>query len=229
MPTVRLFTLDPETMLVDIYREEVYLYKEFKLIVTRDKGSKGDTQGRKKQQAIRELTFIYHFCDFRSAYSNYSELDRVPAAIESSELPKDFNYLKDDELCTAIELYKELQNTAALKYLQELKEGIHTATKVVRKIRQNLERELEKEYPDYIGDAKNDPITIIGNRLDMLLEFAHKAPKALDIIEAQEEKVMRELADQPNLRGGAQKGFREDAPKVSVSEAIPNPFADAGS
>jgi hypothetical protein len=92
-----------------------------------------------------------------------------------------------------------------------------------------LEKELDKDYSDYVFDPKNDPITIIGNRLEMLFDFATKAPKALDTLEAQEEKVMRELADQPNLRGGAEKGYREDAPKVSNSEAIPNPFMNVGS
>ena len=138
---IKFFELD-KYRVVDLNKEWISTIKEFKKILTRDKGSKGDVDGRKKLQAIREFTFIYHYCDYASKFGNYSEEDKLSQCISNADLPQDFNYTKDEDLVAAISKYKQIQETPALRILNEAKEGLHSAHRVIRKIRLHLESEL---------------------------------------------------------------------------------------
>ena len=71
MSNLRLFTLNPATFLVDLDKEWISTIKEFKVILVRDKGAKGDTQARKKLQAQKEFTFHY---DTIGCYNNCCKL-----------------------------------------------------------------------------------------------------------------------------------------------------------
>ncbi len=50
--------------------------KAFKALVTRDKGSKGDADGRKKYRAKKEFAFIYHMVSADSPYSGFEKSKR---------------------------------------------------------------------------------------------------------------------------------------------------------
>lgn len=222
---IELFKLNPTTRMVDIDKEWISTIKEFKVILKRNKDPK-------KVQATKEFTFVYHYCDYRSQFSNYSHADRYKQALRNAELEPDFKLEKDTELNEAVEVYTALQETEALKLLTELKEGIHTANKVVKKVRQSLEAKLEEadfDTPTIITvggkSVPVDPVTQITNRLKALMDIANSIPKTLAIIKEQEEEVKRELAEAPMLRGGATKGVREEAPKVQTSDPLPNLFA----
>lgn len=114
MSISELFTIK-EDFTVDLNREWISTIREFKALLVRDKGSKGDTGGRKKLQAQREFTFIYHYCDYRSTFTNYSEKDRRTNALKNAGFKEDFDINKDEELCQAVEVYKALQETPAVK------------------------------------------------------------------------------------------------------------------
>ena len=230
MSNLRLFTLNPATFLVDLDKEWISTIKEFKVILVRDKGAKGDTQARKKLQAQKEFTFIYHYCDYRSQFWNYSEKDRFAKALKNAELDPKTDISKDAELQAAIEVYMALQETPSLELLTELKDGLHTSKKVVKKIREDLEAKLDAadfDEPEVsVKNGKNvliDPVEKITLRLKALMDIGNALPKTLETIEELEEKVKKELQDAPVLRGGAKKGTREDAPfQSSITNPLPN-------
>ena len=218
---IKFFELD-KYRVVDLNKEWISTIKEFKKILTRDKGSKGDVDGRKKLQAIREFTFIYHYCDYASKFGNFSEEDKLSQCIANADLPEDFNYTKDDDLVAAISKYKQLQETPALKLLHELKEGLHSSHRVIRKMRLHLEQELanldlkdinQEEEIEEDGKSKKkkvDPITKIATALENLINISNKISPAIDSVDDLVEKVKKELGDTTNLRGNREKGHQEE-------------------
>lgn len=229
---IELFELDSETHMVDLNKVWISTIKEFKVILRRDKGSDGDIDGRRKLQAQKEFTFIYHFCDFKSKFREYSEVDKLSECLRNADLPVDLDIYKDDGLLIAIERYKKFQNTATLKLLNELREGLHTAHKVVRKIRLSLENKLDTiEFEDMVEDdedskkKKIDPVLTITNKLTALMQITNQIPAALTSINALEDKVKKELGDDNTIRGDLQKGSREDKTFKKAQEQ-PNPLED---
>lgn len=230
---MELFKLGQD-FLVEIDKDWISTIKEFKAILVRDKGGKGDTQARKKLQAQKEFTFIFNYCDYRSKFINYSERDKLKAAIKNSELDKDFDLNKDPELLAAVETYKALQTTPSLRLITTLNEGLHTGHRVVQRIIAYLNTKLD-EIDENDGTLEEkvktvngkaflvDPIKEIEEKLGVIMDISNKLPKTLNSIEELEEKVTKELAQIPNLKGKAIKGDNED-PDNSFNPASLNPF-----
>lgn len=227
---VELFKLDPATRLVDINKEWISTIKEFKKILSRDRGSKGDMEGKRKLQATKEFTFIYHFCDYESKFDNYSEEDKLSQCIANAELSQDFDYKKDEDLILAMSRYKTLQESASLKLLNEAKEGLHSAHKVIRKVRIHLETQLEKidldemEPEDESDDKKKkkaSPIQVLTTALTQLMRLTNEVGPALIAIRELEDEVKKELGNKTQLRGGKAKGEREDAVRSGESNEGP--------
>ena len=216
---LKLFTLNPKTRLVDIDKEWISTIKEFREILKRDRGSEGDHDGRMKKQATREFTFLYHYCDYGSKFINYSEKDKLHECLINAELPTGTDISKDELLSKAVMVYKGLQTTASIKLLTELKEGVHTSYRVVKKIREPLEAKLDSINLDEVIEQEGangktiriDPVEQITKRLESLLKISNTLPDTLDAIEKQEERVKLEMADDSTIRGGYNKGVREDA------------------
>lgn len=232
---IELFEIDPETHMVAMNKTWIGTIKEFKTILKRDRGSEGDMDGRVKLQAEKEFTFIYHFCDFKSKFREYSEEDKLKECLRNANLSDTIDIYSDAALMLAIERYKKFQETATLKLLNEAKEGFHTAYKVVRKIRIALEARLDvMEFNDIIeveeeeGKKKKatvDPVLSITNKLTALMQITDKIATSLDTINSLEEKVKKELGEDNVVRGGLEKGVREDKPFKNKYTEQPNPLA----
>jgi 5-bromo-4-chloroindolyl phosphate hydrolysis protein len=226
-PLSELFVLNPETQMVDLNRPWISTIKEFRVLLQRDKGTKGDKAGKKKTQAEKEFTFIYHLVDYRSQFSQYSEKDRLQESLRNAGLDLKFDYTKDEELLQAVEIYRVFKETADLLLLQELRQGLHASSRVVRKIRQNLEELLDQAdllTPEQVKElgGKNDLIITISERMDRIMQITQDLPKTLKAITQLEESIKKDLSDIPQLRGKDEKGFREDA--ISAVPQLANPF-----
>lgn len=214
-----LFVLNPETQLVDINKPWLSTIKEFKVLLKRDKGTVNGNE-RRKLRAEKEFTFIYHLVDYRSSFADFSEEERLASALANSDFDPKFDYQKDEALAAAVEVYKALRDTPGLLMLYELKQGIHSSQRVVKKIRQNLNKLLDEldlmseekfdEFSKTLG-SKNDPILLISDRMDRLMDIAEKLPKTLKSIENLEQEIKKELADEVQIRGKGEKGINEDA------------------
>jgi hypothetical protein len=229
---MKLFEIDSTTRLVNLNKEWISTIKEFKKLITRDKGSEGDADGRRKLQAIREFTFIYHYCDYRSKFTNYSEKDKYYECLRNADLPGDLEIKKDEDLLNAIIRYKSLQEVPSLKVLSELKETLHSAHRVVQKLRSNLDVQLTKmdnmdltlDTEEEDGKKKKDPITVLTGYLTAAMDIANRIPASIKAIEEQEEKVRKELGEENQVRGDAQIGIREE--RGAMSNKIKSPFAN---
>lgn len=222
---VELFKIDPNTRMVDLNKEWISTIKEFKKILSRDRGSKGDNDGKKKLFATKEFTFIYHYCDYASKFDNYAEDDKLKECLLNAELPVDLDYKKDEDLLAAIIRYKSMQDSATLKLLNEAKEGLHSTHKLIRKIRIALESQIEAtDFAEFLTQEKettdetksnskkiDDPITKMIKAYKGLIEITNSVGPVLRNIKELEEDVKKELGDKASLRGGKEKGIREDA------------------
>lgn len=99
---MNIFSYDNLYKQLEINEPEILLVKEFKALLTRDKT-------KEKTKATRELTYIYLALDYKSPYSQYTELERHEEALQDSELTeKEFN---DPIFREACRKYRALQDS----------------------------------------------------------------------------------------------------------------------
>ena len=137
----------------------------FKKLITRDKGSEGDYDGRKKYQAAKELAFVYFFAKFDSPYESYEEFDRIIKVKKAVGL--DEKWKIDSDIQEAIDYFKEIQRTPSMKFLDAVEKAIRNmsdyleTTKIDEKIAEGVNkgklvhdigqyRAITKEMPDLI-------------------------------------------------------------------------------
>jgi hypothetical protein len=178
--------------------DEVLMIKEFRAIVRRDRGTPGDTQGRKKLGAIKELAFIYFYVDFNSPYSAYRTdkdnllLDvRFQKVRDAVGLPS--SWFPDELIDAACDRYRELQHTLELDFLEAAQEAAHKIIDYFGEI-------------DYSRTVQGKPIY---NPKDTIM-ILKQAGATLDGIEDLRERVKRSLESSVKVHGGGKVGRRED-------------------
>ncbi len=96
--------------------DEALLIEEFKVLHSLDYNKQeGDSQGRERKRAIQECRFLYHYCDFRSEYSEYRDEEKKEEARIAAQF--DENFVISDELQACINVFVKLQETRMLKTL----------------------------------------------------------------------------------------------------------------
>lgn len=145
---MRLFEID-ETYNVKPNKIWISLIPEFANLFRRDKGSSGDSDGRKKAKARKELSFIYFFCDFGSPLRDWLPEEKEKEALYYSRLTE--SDLKDEGLQQAIKKYIELQNKAARSM-----RTYNAITKGLDKLDLYLES-VDFTETDKKGELKHDP------------------------------------------------------------------------
>ena len=99
---MNVFIYDNLNKQLDLNEPELLLVKEFKALLDRDKT-------KNKEQATKELTYIYLAIDWKSPYSQYSEYERHEEALSDSGLTEEeFNNPTFREACRK---YRSLQDS----------------------------------------------------------------------------------------------------------------------
>jgi len=119
---MRFFEVDDEKQ-VSLNKAWIHMIPEFKALLTRDKGSKGDYRGDKKLKATAEFTYIYFFTDFSSPIRDWEDAERRKEALYYAGLTED---QIDNEVLVANEKYFQLQLAASrpLRTLKALYKGM---------------------------------------------------------------------------------------------------------
>ncbi len=210
-----LFILDNES-LIDINKVWISTVRDLKAILSRDRGSPGDTQGRKKLQAKKEFTFIYHMVDYRSPYEKYEEKSKIEEAIKNADLPDDFDYTKDRLLVNALNCYAKIQETTSLRLLSSARKALFTANKVVETyndaIMDTLDNVSTLEITEQgIEESKSkmikESVGVLLDAADKLIKLTNSIPNAIDNLEKREERVKKELASGGKVKGGHEEGY----------------------
>jgi hypothetical protein len=116
---IKIFTFDKSGNL-SINRVEVALHDCFNKILRRDRGTGGDSQGKKKQQAFKELTYIYQIADVLSIPNRhgYSDKEREVYAKEIAGLES--TWKPDNTMLEAIDVYRDEQKDISHDVILEL-------------------------------------------------------------------------------------------------------------
>jgi hypothetical protein len=172
----------------------------FKILVTRDKGSKGDHDGRKKLQATKELAYVWFISHPKSEFvNNYPEEDRDPMIRKHLGLN---DWQADAHVQIAIDTFREITETQSSKLLQDTKDSLFSSQKIVNLIRKKMEAKLlQVENSEEAITSLGEMIDGINNDFDRLLNISTKIPTLLSTIEKLEERVNKERASGKG-RGG---------------------------
>lgn len=85
---MRLFEIDEDTNEVKLNKPWIQMVPEFAALMSPDRcrGTKGDSDGRNKLRARKELTFIYFMVDFGSPLRDWEEDEKFKESLYYAEL-----------------------------------------------------------------------------------------------------------------------------------------------
>ena len=195
----------------------------FKSILTRDKGSEGDADGRKKAFAYKEFLYIYHVSSPKSIYRDLPTEARKIRAKLTAKLPDTW---KEDDLVEA----------ACKEYVRCLKLGsaahaYYNASKAVYSIGEDLkffnERKIklkkqieqktllldntsvEEDRQKYNADIERN-ITGLMNLTKNIMGLSSQLEEAYTSLEKLKERMAKEQGKKQEIHGGGKLGRREE-------------------
>jgi hypothetical protein len=198
MTNIRIFKLVDGVLELD--REEITLYKHLRKILTRDKGSPGDSDGRKKAQAFKELRYIYFICDYSGhpRVHGYSPKEAHAYAIEQCDLP--LSFVPDKDIQAAMDEYIDLTTSVAKELVDELLSVLRNNIRVVRILRNKIDASIIKiEKADIVEDA--DTTKLFTAQKD-LIAMAMSIPSAIETLNKADALIVRELHNKDGVMYG---------------------------
>lgn len=184
-----LFIYDNYTL--ELNKPEVLLINEFeKLWEPKRNKVKGDAQGTQRQLAMKEFAYMYLVYDWKSPYSEYSDSEKIEAALEDSGLTNE--QIQDKLLVAACKKYQELQQSRVLKLLNSAYRAVDELRRFFDEV-DLQERDPETGKPIY---KSNDIIANIAN-----------LGKTVGGLEELEYMVKKQKEKERGLRGQAQAGM----------------------
>lgn len=159
-----------------VITSEALLIPEFSAIWQKDKT-------KKKEQATKELSYIYFMADYKSVYQAYSEDVMEKQIIKDVFGKKKWKASKDVE--RAVEKYKELQQTPSMRLLKSFKDAINSLEKYFKNI--NFEER----------DTRGNPIYKVSDVTNAL----QKAGAIIESLDKVENKVKKEMHSENIARG----------------------------
>ena len=191
----KLFTIHEGNIVIN--KVEILTIPTFKHILRRDKGSEGDSDGRKKYWAFKEFAYIYHIADYKSVpnRNGYNYTKARDYAIKKAGLPLD--YKPDATVQQAIKDYIDEQRSLPRETMLELIKTYGFLNKVFKKVRKNVE---DKLVGDSLTSEQTREILELVNLMieqgKQLPELTSKLNKAIKQLELAEDKDSK-----PLLRG----------------------------
>lgn len=170
---------------------EIAEIEEFRALIRRDRGSPGDSQGRSKQRAARELAYIYHLNSHDSPYANYAP-DIRREHIVRDLFPLDWNWSPDEILEAAEAKYRELTKTHLIRLLDAANLAVIKLTQYFENVSFEPQR-IERDGQVFFEEADKAK-EVIGNLGNM--------PKVIASLRTLREEVEREQSESARLKGG---------------------------
>jgi hypothetical protein len=179
---MKLFKLEGYNLTIS---EEAFTLKPFRDLWKRDK-----TKG--KEQALRELSFIYFMEDTRSDYQVYIDKEEREKQVKLGEgMPESW---KPDKLVQeAQKFYASFKSEAAL-LLEDIRVAI---TKL---------REFIKTIDLNATDDKGKPIYTLNTYTSTIKQI----PELITSLDEAEKTIAKETASQDKVRGSIEKAMFED-------------------
>lgn len=133
-----------------------------------------------KDNAKKELSYVYYLADYHSPYQNIPEEMRSDKIRE--EFIKDKKWKEDKEVQEAIKIYMELQETATMRLLKSARIAVDRLA--------DYFKESEPEDKNYTSNLE-------------------KLGKIIESINKLDQQVKKEQTDETRIRGGGELKYRE--------------------
>ena len=181
---MNVFVYDNVNNRLEINEGEIFLVREFKNLLNKD-------QSKDKELAFKELTYIYLALDWKSPYSQYTELERHEEALRDSGLTEEeFNNPVFREACRK---YRTLQESnLSVRMLNAAKLGAQQFIDYFTIIADLNERDVNGKP---VFDAKKH------------FETMSKMHDLHEELTSLENLVKKELTETSTLRAGAVEDF----------------------
>lgn len=181
---MNVFVYDNVNNRLEINEGEIFLITEFKNLLNKD-------QSKDKELAFKELTYIYLALDWKSPYSQYTELERHEEALRDSGLTEEeFNNPVFREACRK---YRTLQESnLSVRMLNAAKLGAQQFIDYFTIIADLNERDVNGKP---VFDAKKH------------FETMSKMHDLHEELTSLENLVKKELTETSTLRAGAIEDF----------------------
>ena len=181
---MNVFVYDNVNNRIEINEPEILLIKEFKTLYDRDKT-------KNKSQLWKELTYIYLAIDWKSPYSQYTELERHQEALsDSGIIEEEFNDPLFREACRK---YRNLQDSnKSIKLLNAARNAADQFAEYFETIIDLNER-----------DQNGKPIFSAEKVMKEMAQLS-KVHEQLTILESQ---VKQEMEIQTGTRAGVSEGY----------------------
>jgi len=183
---------------LSLYKDEILLYPELNAILSRDKGSVGDSDGRKKLQAWKEFTYLYMICDYAS-YPNQKGMNEQEAhkyAIDIAELPE--KWIPDKVILDAMDFYVDANMSVAKEVAKELLASFKNSTRVVKKLRDTTNVLLDKSSLNSVESGQ------LADIQQTIMAISTSLPKHLKALKESEDLIKKEDKEGIVGRGGEQ-------------------------
>lgn len=184
------------------FNPEAKLIKEFKTLIERDKGSEGDSQGRKKLQATKELAFVALYVNLKSAYNrNYEPEARTLELKRSLKLPED--WVVDDIMQAAMKVYAITQVTPSSAMLTATRNGLYAARNIVTLLEKRLKRTMsllnEIELIGIVEDGHENEVDKLMDKamgdIEKLMKYSKQITDQLLVLDSLEKKYVKEMEE----------------------------------
>ena len=134
-----------------------------------------------------ELTYIYHITDPKSEYADFAAEHKQSTIF--TDIIKEEGWLPDEDIREAIEKYKQLLETASLRFLNAQEDFLDKVTTRMS--------ELESD------DLEDD------KTITAMLNASEKAAKLIMMLPKLKEAVVKEQSAAEKIRGGGETGTYE--------------------
>jgi len=196
-----LFREENHKILLD---PEVKLIPEFKAIQARDKD-------RAKRNAFKEFVFIYFYTDFKSPYTIYDKDKRFKLSLKDAGLPEDTKL--EGPLKKAVEKYRELQKTPAIRTLDTLRNALFTSLNAVEALNMYLNERVaqvtqsrdpmdEDEDEDMLDADPTPDVAEMVKAVTELVKLSKEIPNVITTLGTVEEQVKKEQSESRRVKGG---------------------------
>lgn len=160
---------------------EIRNISPFNEIIRRDRGSKGDSQGRRKLMAVKELSYIYHMEDPLSPYATWAEEHREQAIIEALFTEDDWS--ADELVRQGQQRYRQLTESQASRLLRAARKSIN---------------KMEEYFENFNPEASDDS----GKSVKDLIANISKLEALIEGLDRLEERIKKQKQGEKQIKAG---------------------------
>jgi hypothetical protein len=200
---MEIFKIENE---MPILNPEMRMIEAFKSIISRDAGSKGDAQARKKSMASKELAFVYFKYHPSSSFVELYKGKELDEMIKK-HLGLAEDWMEDDMVKKAGVFFKEINKTISIKTLETARNSLFMLNDLFARYQDQLENAMREDVSlETEEDRKREDerINIFVKSAKELVGLINLVPKSLETLETLKAKYEKELenkgADKKNAK-----------------------------